>query len=76
MRVPQSLRDIVDGSESLVYVEDLSNKRASDAKHQPAYQPHSSCLHDSDFPLHFFASLLTSNLHNTDRSCRCITCSI
>ena len=27
MRVPQSLRDIVDGSESLVYVEDLSNKR-------------------------------------------------
>ncbi len=27
MKVPQSLRDIVDGSESLVYVEDLSNKR-------------------------------------------------
>jgi len=27
MRVPQSLRDIVDGSESLVYVEDLSGKR-------------------------------------------------
>ena len=27
MKVPQSLRDIVDGSESLVYVEDLSSKR-------------------------------------------------
>ena len=27
MKVPQSLRDIVDGSESLVYVEDLSKKR-------------------------------------------------
>jgi len=27
MRVPQSLRDIVEGSESLVYVEDLSSRR-------------------------------------------------
>jgi len=27
MRVPQSLRDIVDSSESLVYIEDLSSKR-------------------------------------------------